>query len=96
MLLSPLFCGEVTVTRNSILNQLVSVKYIIPYLKREGSAHPLWINPKSGVIEAVPRHTEVKEQLAKKILRKSRCRIDPSSSKSVEITVLHAISYAWY
>jgi predicted RNA binding protein YcfA (HicA-like mRNA interferase family) len=39
------------------------------YLKREGSSHSLWINPKNGVIEAVPRHTEIKEPLAKKILK---------------------------
>ena len=39
------------------------------YLKREGSAHALWINPKTGVMEAVPRHTEIKEPLAKKILK---------------------------
>lgn len=24
------------------------------YLKREGSSHALWIDPKTGVIEAVP------------------------------------------
>jgi mRNA interferase HicA len=29
----------------------------------------LWINPKTGVIEAVPRHTEIKEPLAWKILK---------------------------
>jgi mRNA interferase HicA len=39
------------------------------YLKREGGSHSLWINPKTGGIEAVPRHTEVKEPLAKKILK---------------------------
>ncbi|SMP65660.1 type II toxin-antitoxin system HicA family toxin [Desulfonatronum lacustre] len=39
------------------------------YLKREGSAHSLWINPRTGVVEAVPRHTEVKEPLAIKILK---------------------------
>jgi len=39
------------------------------YLKREGNAHSLWINPKTGVVEAVPRHTEIKEPLAKKILK---------------------------
>lgn len=38
------------------------------YLKREGSSHFLWINPKNGKIEAVPRHNEIKELLAKKIL----------------------------
>lgn len=39
------------------------------YLKREGRSHSLWINPKTGVVEAIPRHTEIKEPLAKKILR---------------------------
>lgn len=39
------------------------------YLKREGASHSLWINPKNGVIEAVPRHTEIKDPLAKKILK---------------------------
>jgi hypothetical protein len=39
------------------------------YLKREGSSHSLWINPKIGAMEALPRHTEIKEPLAKKILR---------------------------
>ncbi len=39
------------------------------YLKREGGSHSLWINPKSGVIEAIPRHNEIKEPLAKKILK---------------------------
>jgi predicted RNA binding protein YcfA (HicA-like mRNA interferase family) len=34
------------------------------YLKREGSSHSLWINPKNGVIEAP--HPEIK--MAKKIL----------------------------
>lgn len=39
------------------------------YLKREGGSHSLWINPKNGVTEAVPRHKEIKEPLAKKILK---------------------------
>lgn len=39
------------------------------YLKRQGSSHSLWINPRNGVIEAVPRHNEIKEPLAKKILK---------------------------
>ncbi|MCL0033851.1 hypothetical protein M1M99_03480 [Thermodesulfovibrionales bacterium] len=38
-------------------------------MKREDSSHSLWINPKNGVIEVVPRHKEVKEPLAKKILK---------------------------
>jgi mRNA interferase HicA len=39
------------------------------YLKREGRLHSLWINPKTGFIEAVPRHNEIKEPLARKILK---------------------------
>ena len=39
------------------------------YLKREGASHLLWINPKNGATEAVPRHIEIKEPLAKKILK---------------------------
>jgi len=45
------------------------------YLKKEGASHSLWINPKNGMIEAVPRHTEIKEPLAKKDIEKSECRI---------------------
>jgi len=40
------------------------------YLKREGGSHSLWINPKNGAVEAVPRHKEIKEPLARKILKK--------------------------
>jgi len=39
------------------------------YLKREGASHSLWVNPRTGVVEAVPRHAEIKEPLAKKILK---------------------------
>ena len=39
------------------------------YLKREGSSYSLWINPQTGVVEAIPRHREIKELLAKKILK---------------------------
>jgi len=39
------------------------------YLKREGASHSLWINPQTGVTEAVPRHREIKEFLAQKILK---------------------------
>jgi mRNA interferase HicA len=28
-------------------------------LKREGGAHSLWINPATGAVEAIPRHTEI-------------------------------------
>jgi predicted RNA binding protein YcfA (HicA-like mRNA interferase family) len=39
------------------------------YLKREGASHSLWVNPRNGVIEAIPRHSEIKEPLARKILK---------------------------
>jgi len=39
------------------------------YLKREGRAHALWCNPQTGQVEAVPRHTEIPNLLAKKICR---------------------------
>jgi mRNA interferase HicA len=39
------------------------------FLKREGSAHSLWSNPATGAVEAVPRHTEVPDLLARKICR---------------------------
>jgi len=39
------------------------------FLKREGSAHALWCNPNTGAVEAVPRHTEISDRLARKICR---------------------------
>ncbi len=39
------------------------------YLKREGRSHSLWCNPHTGHIEAVPRHTEIPDRLAKKIIK---------------------------
>lgn len=38
-------------------------------LKREGAGHSLWTNPATGAVEAVPRHTEVPDVLARKICR---------------------------
>ncbi len=38
-------------------------------LKREGSSHSLWTNPANGAVEAVPRHTEIPNVLARKICR---------------------------
>ncbi|MGL5019254.1 MAG: type II toxin-antitoxin system HicA family toxin [Luteolibacter sp.] len=38
-------------------------------LKREGAAHSIWVNPKTGITETVPRHNEIKENLARKILK---------------------------
>jgi len=39
------------------------------YLKREEANHSLWTNPRTGIVEALPRHDEIKEPLAKSILR---------------------------
>ena len=38
-------------------------------MRREGKEHTLWENPQSGHCEAVPRHTEIGNLLAKKICR---------------------------
>ena len=39
------------------------------YLKREGTGHALWFSPVNGRVEAVPRHTEISNNLARKICR---------------------------
>jgi len=39
------------------------------FLKRQGKEHELWCNPQSGHVEAVPRHQEIPNQLARKICR---------------------------
>jgi predicted RNA binding protein YcfA (HicA-like mRNA interferase family) len=39
------------------------------YLKREGGSHSLWCNPETGQTEAIPRHSEVADLLARKICR---------------------------
>jgi predicted RNA binding protein YcfA (HicA-like mRNA interferase family) len=38
-------------------------------LKREGRSHSLWTNPRTGEVEAVPRHSEIPNKLATKICR---------------------------
>ena len=38
-------------------------------LKREGAGHAIWTNLRTGQIEAVPRHTEIPNVLARKICR---------------------------
>jgi mRNA interferase HicA len=47
-------------------------------LKREGSAHSLWINPLNGVVEAIPRHSEIPDKLVRKICK----RLDVPDIKS--------------
>lgn len=39
------------------------------FLKREGSALSLWSNPNTGAVEAIPRHVEIADRLARKICR---------------------------
>jgi mRNA interferase HicA len=39
-------------------------------LKREGGSHSIWRNPQTNEIQAIPRHTEIAENLARKICRK--------------------------
>ncbi|MBM3943127.1 MAG: addiction module toxin, HicA family [SAR202 cluster bacterium] len=38
-------------------------------LKREGSSHSLWCSPVTGAVEAVSRHVEIANVLARKICR---------------------------
>ena len=39
------------------------------FLKREGRSHSLWMNSLNGKIEAIPRHQEIANGLARKICR---------------------------
>ena len=39
------------------------------YLLREGSAHSIWVNRATGAQDSVPRHSEIKDWLARKICR---------------------------
>ena len=52
--------------RRSLLRHLRKYGY---FLKREGRGDSLWTNPETGTVEAVPRHTEISNNLAKKIWR---------------------------
>lgn len=40
------------------------------YLKREGGSHSLWVNSITGAMQAVPRHNEIAEMLAKSICKR--------------------------
>ncbi len=39
------------------------------YLKREGRSHSLWANPETGAVQAIPRHVEISDLLARKICK---------------------------
>jgi mRNA interferase HicA len=43
-------------------------------LRREGKEHTLWENPQTGHAEAVPRHAEIANLLAKRICRRLSSR----------------------
>jgi mRNA interferase HicA len=38
-------------------------------LDREGGRHSIWWNPETGEAQAVPRHTEIDNVIARKICR---------------------------
>jgi len=40
------------------------------HLLREGASHSIYTNPSNGAREAVPRHAEIKQHLAKSICRR--------------------------
>jgi len=44
-------------------------------LLREGSRHSIWRNMDSGSLSAVPRHKELKEQMARKICKDLKIKI---------------------
>lgn len=52
--------------RESLLRHL---RYHGCILKREGGSHSLWLNPTTGQIQAVPRHNEITNVLARAICR---------------------------
>jgi hypothetical protein len=54
------------VKRNALLKHLRLHGCV---LKREGRSHSLWLNPTTGAVAAVPRHTEISNLLARKICR---------------------------
>jgi hypothetical protein len=44
-------------------------RYGCVFLK-QGKKHDVYMNPRTGIIERVPRHPEINEMLAKAIIRK--------------------------
>ncbi len=46
-------------------------------LIRHGGNHDWYQNPKTGAVQPLPRHREIKEILAKHILKKLVFQIDP-------------------
>ncbi len=38
-------------------------------MKRQGRSHSLYVNPMTGHMEAIPRHSEIPDRLARKICK---------------------------
>ena len=53
--------------RNTLLRQLRRYGCV---LKRAGRSHSVWGNPATGQTETVPRHTEIREDMARRICRR--------------------------
>ncbi|MEW6350779.1 MAG: type II toxin-antitoxin system HicA family toxin [Thermodesulfobacteriota bacterium] len=53
--------------RLELIRQLERNGYV---LIRHGGRHDWYQNPRTGVAQPIPRHREIKEQLARHILRK--------------------------
>lgn len=49
-------------------------------LAREGGPHSVWKNPKTGDAEGVPRHTEIKIFLVRKICRELQIAPPPDKA----------------
>lgn len=49
------------------------------YLKREGRAHSLWTNPRTGAVEAVPRHVEISNNPHERSAAAFQCQIQAAN-----------------
>jgi mRNA interferase HicA len=52
--------------RSKLIKKLVKAGC---YLKRHGSRHDIYVNPRNGRLAPVPRHREIKETLARLVLK---------------------------
>ena len=61
--------------RRDLISRLESLGCV---LIRDGAKHDIYQNPQSGMIQPVPRHREINENLARSIIRKMS--VDSTSS----------------
>jgi mRNA interferase HicA len=54
------------VKRRDVIRRITDLGAI---LDREGAEHTIYRNPRTGMLIAVPRHNEINEVTAKKIIR---------------------------